>query len=184
MIFRSEVSSCASRPVQAMTWINEIESAKYVADLKRSCSIVGQSCRQTLRFLSRKLRVVSRRSSTKLQKKGLHSLRSSKEREKRFLTGRQVAWMIYEYFKVSDTEESVLDLNEISEVGLKNDNVQSFNTRWDETTTAMKKQPNAEILDSSGLPPSSTVRTAQATAVSVDSGYCSESRIEMVVRAP
>ena len=32
--------------------------------------------------------------------------------EDRFLTGRQVAWMIYEYFKVTYTNESVLDLNE------------------------------------------------------------------------
>ena len=34
MDFRSEVSSCASRPVEAMVWINEIESAKSSADLK------------------------------------------------------------------------------------------------------------------------------------------------------
>ena len=62
---------------------------------------------------------------------------------KRFLTGRQVAWMIYEYFKVSDTDESVLDLDEILKVELKNNNVQSFTVRWDVTLIAMKK----EILD-------------------------------------
>ena len=36
---RSEVSSRARRPIEAMVWINEIESAKSVADLKTSCSI-------------------------------------------------------------------------------------------------------------------------------------------------
>ena len=61
-------------------------------------------------------------------------------------TGRQVAWMIYEYSKVSDTVESVLDLNEIWKVELKSDIVQSIITRWDEIIIAMKKQPDDEML--------------------------------------
>ena len=36
MNFRSDVSSFTSRPIEAMVWINEIESAKSVADLKTS----------------------------------------------------------------------------------------------------------------------------------------------------
>ena len=52
------------------------------------------------------------------------------KKEKRFLTGRQVAWMIDEYFKVSDADEPVLDLNDFLRVELKNDNLQSFNVRW------------------------------------------------------
>ena len=48
--------------------------------------------------------------------------------------------MMYEYFKVSDKDESVLDLNELLEVELKSDNVQSFNTRWDESIFAMEEQ--------------------------------------------
>ena len=55
--------------------------------------------------------------------------------------------MIYEYFKVSDPDESVLDLHEIKKVEWKNDNKQSFNTRWDETISAMKKQPSEGILE-------------------------------------
>ena len=55
----------------------------------------------------------------------------------------QIAWMICKCFMVSDTDEPVLDLDEILRVGLKNDNVQSFSTRWDETIFAMKKQPDS-----------------------------------------
>ena len=58
--------------------------------------------------------------------------------------------MIHEYFKVSDTDESVLECNESLKVDLKKDNAQSFNARWDETIIAMKKQPdeeNVEICD-------------------------------------
>ena len=83
--------------------------------------------------------------------------------------------MISEYFKVSDTDESVLVLNEILKVELKNGNVWSFNTRWDETTIAMKKQPDEQIVDNCFiLPSASTVRKAKAIAVSVHSRYCSK----------
>ena len=39
MNFRSEVSSCASRPIEAMMWLSEIESSKSIANLKTSYSI-------------------------------------------------------------------------------------------------------------------------------------------------
>ena len=67
--------------------------------------------------------------------KTLHSRRSCTERK----TLAHGACLIYEFFKLSDTDESVLDLNEVLKVGLKNDNVQWFNTRWDDTIIASKK---------------------------------------------
>ena len=48
---------------------------------------------------------------------------------------------------MSDTNESILDLNDILKVALKNDNGQSFNTRWDQTIIALKAQPSEEDLD-------------------------------------
>ena len=45
------------------------------------------------------------------------------------------------------TDVSVLDLNDIVKVELKNDNVQRFNTGWNETIIAMNKEPDEEILD-------------------------------------
>ena len=69
------------------------------------------------------------------------------QKEKRFPTGRQLAWMTYEDFKVSETDESVLDFNEILKVEFKKDNALSLNTRWDETIIAMQKQLDEEVLD-------------------------------------
>ena len=42
MNFRCKVSSCASRPVEAMVWINDIESAQWVADLNMLYAITGE----------------------------------------------------------------------------------------------------------------------------------------------
>ena len=42
--FRSEVSSCPGRTIEAMVWVNEIESEKSIADLKMSYPITGPYC--------------------------------------------------------------------------------------------------------------------------------------------
>ena len=55
--------------------------------------------------------------------------------------------MICEYFKVSDTNESVLDLHEILKPNLIRTTVQSFDTRQDETITAMKNQHDEKNLE-------------------------------------
>ena len=97
-----------------------------------------------------------------------------------FLTGRRVAWMFYECFKVSDT------LNEMLKVELQNDSVQSFNTRWDDTTIAMTKQSDEDWHIVSL--PGSAVKAVKAIVVSVHSRYCSKSesrdntKLNMVVR--
>ena len=52
--------------------------------------------------------------------------------------------MICEYFKVSETHESLLDVNAMLKVEVKKVNILPFNTRWDETIIAMKTQPDEE----------------------------------------
>ena len=79
--------------------------------------------------------------------KGRVFIQEEAAQEENVPTGRQVAWMIYEYSKVIDTDESFLDFYDNVKVGLKNGNVESFHTRWDETIIAMKEQPDDEILD-------------------------------------
>ena len=52
MHFRSDISSCATHPIEAVTWIDEIESAKSIADLKTSYFITtSQVADETSRFL-------------------------------------------------------------------------------------------------------------------------------------
>ena len=100
----------------------------------------------------------------RLQQQSLHSRRSCTGR-KTFSRRGKLREIIHEYFRVSDTDESVLDLNEMLKVELENDNVHSFDTRWDVTVVAMKKQPlrgNSEKF-----------RTATAVTASAHSSYCS-----------
>ena len=84
--------------------------------------------------------MVSRRSSTETSKE-VSLLKEEAAQKKNALS-----------LKGSRTDEAGTQTNpsrtpnEILKVDLKNDNVHSFNTRWDVTVIAMKMQPDQETL--------------------------------------
>ena len=51
--------------------------------------------------------------------------------EDRLLCGRQIAFMIYEYFRVTGAHEAVLDYSDLFRIALHGDDIQDFGTRWD-----------------------------------------------------
>ena len=54
------------------------------------------------------------------------------QKEDRFLRGRQIAFMIYDYFRVIGAHDTVLDYADLFCVTLRDDNLQEFGARWDE----------------------------------------------------
>ena len=70
------------------------------------------------------------------------------QQEDRFLRRRQIAFMIYDYFRVTGAHDTVLDCADLFSVTLHDDNVQEFDTRWDEVLLSMSKIPSDEILES------------------------------------
>ena len=55
--------------------------------------------------------------------------------------------LVFDHFKISDTDGTLLDLPGLMKLELRNDNVQSFGIRWDATVIAMKKKPDDEVLE-------------------------------------
>ena len=51
--------------------------------------------------------------------------------EDQFRRGRQIAFMIYDYFRVTGAHDTVLDYADLFSVTLYDDNIQEFDTRWD-----------------------------------------------------
>ena len=49
----------------------------------------------------------------------------------RFLRGRQIAEMIYEYFRVTGAHEAVLDCSDLCSITFHGDDIQDFDNRWD-----------------------------------------------------
>ena len=56
--------------------------------------------------------------------------------------------MIYDYFRVTGVNDSVLDYADLFSVVLRNDNIQEFDTRWDKILLSMEQFPPDDILES------------------------------------
>ena len=56
--------------------------------------------------------------------------------------------MIYDYFRVAGAHDAVLDYADLFSVTLRDDNVQEFDTRWDEVLLSMSKIPSDDVLES------------------------------------
>ena len=56
--------------------------------------------------------------------------------------------MIYEYFRVTGAHDTVVDYADLFSVTLRNDNIQEFDTRWDEVLLSMSKIPSDDVLES------------------------------------
>ena len=54
------------------------------------------------------------------------------QKEDGFLRGRRIAYMIYDNFRVTGAHDTVLGYADLFSITLSNDDVQDFDTRWDE----------------------------------------------------
>ena len=70
------------------------------------------------------------------------------QKEDRFLRGRQIAYLIYEYFRVTGANDSVENYADLFTVLLRNDDIQEFDSKWDEILLSMTQIPPHEILES------------------------------------
>ena len=85
-----------------MPWIKEVKLGDSVDDLKSSCSARGIRM-PIFEVLDAKIasalnRIIQRKVSLEEQKA---------QKEDRFLRGRQIAYLIYEYFRVTGANDSV-----------------------------------------------------------------------------
>ena len=70
-------------------------------------------------------------------------------KEDRFLRGRQIAYLIYEYFRVTGANDSVENFADLfTVVFLRNDDIQEFDLKWDEILLSMTQIPSDDILQS------------------------------------
>ena len=99
--FKTEVCSCSNFPTEAMLWIKEVEVAASVDDSKSSRSIQGVTPFPDFELLDAR----SASSLNKIIQNSYFKKKVSLEEQKarkadRFLRGRQIAYLIYDYFQV------------------------------------------------------------------------------------
>ena len=95
-------------PRAVMQWIGEVEEVKSIDDLISSASQTGKSI---LDFENLNFKIASglRKILTGNFNQQVTTAEGTVQSEKRSLTGRQIAWMIYEFCKISGDNEAILD---------------------------------------------------------------------------
>ena len=114
-----------------MLWIKEVEMVESVVDLKSSRSNKGTPGPDfellDARISSALNKIIQ---NTRFKKKVcLEEMKAHKE--DRFLRGRQIAFLIYECFRVTGANDSVENYAELFTVVLRNDDIQEFDSKWD-----------------------------------------------------
>ena len=122
-----------------MLWIREIELAYSIHDFKTSQSCTGR--------VHPTVETLDARSVTALR----NVVHGSKFRTAIFLGGAehkvqnedrflpQIAFLIHEYFWVTDTHEFTLDVIDLIHVTQRGDDVQGFDARWEKNSPVSQK---------------------------------------------
>ena len=145
--FKTEVCTCSQFPTEAMHWIKEVEMVDSVDDLKSSSSIRGISMPNfevlDARIASALNKIIH--NSHFIRRISLEEQKAPKEN--RFLRGRQIAYLIYEYFRVTGANDSVENYADLFTVVLRNGDIQEFDSKWDGILLSMTKIPPDDILE-------------------------------------
>ena len=126
--FKTEVCTCSQLPTEAMQWIKEVEMVDSVDDLKSSSSIRGISMPN--------FEVLDARIASALNKiiHNSHFIRrisleeQKAQKQDRFLRGRQIAYLIYDQFRVTGAHDSVENYADLFTISLRNDDIQEFDS--------------------------------------------------------
>ena len=130
-----------------MLWIKGVELVDSVDDLKSSCSVRGIRM-PDFEVLDAKIASALNRIIHNTQFKRKVSLEEQKaQQEDRFLRGRQIAYLIYEYFQVTGANDSVENYADLFTIVLRNDDIEEFDSKWDGILISMTKIPSDDILE-------------------------------------
>ena len=128
-----------------MQWIKEVELVDSVDELRSSSST---------RISTPNFEVLDARIASALNKiihnshfKRKISLEEQKaQKEDRFLRGRQIAYLIYEQFRVTGTDDSVENYTDLFTIVLRTDDIQEFDSKW-AGILSMTKIPHDDVLE-------------------------------------
>ena len=145
--FKTEVCTCSQFPTEALQWIKEVEMVDSVDDLNSSCSVIGIRMPDFEVLDARIAPALNRiiHNSHFNRRISLEELKAQKEDG--FLRGRQIAYLIYDYFRVTGVHDSVENYADLFTISLRNDDIQEFDSKWDGILLSMTKIPPDDIME-------------------------------------
>ena len=145
--FKTLISNRSNVPSDTMSWIKEVEIVDSLDEFKSSRSVYAKDL-PNYEMLDAKIASALNKiiqNSHFMKKVSLDEQRAQKEDQ--FVRGRQIAFMIYDYFRVTGVHDTALDYADLFSVTLHDDNFQEFDTRWDEVLLSMTKIPFDDVLE-------------------------------------
>ena len=139
--FKTEVCTCSQFPTEAMQWIKEVELVDSVNELRSSSSTRGISMPK-FEVLDAKIASALNIIIHNSQFKRRISLEEQKaQKQDRFFRGRQIAYLIYDYFRVTGANDSVENYADLFTISLRNNDIQEFDSKSDGFFLSVTKIP-------------------------------------------
>ena len=146
--FKIEVCICSHfLSTEAMQWIKEVEMVDSVDDLRSSSSIRGIQMPNFEVLDARIASALNRIIHDSHFKRRICLLEQMAQKQDRFFRGRQIAYFINEYFRVTGANDSIENSADLFTVGLRNDDNQEFDSKWDGILLSMTKIRPDDILE-------------------------------------
>ena len=145
--FKTEVCTCSQFPTEAMQWIKEVEMVDSVDDLRSSSSIRGISMPNFEVLDARIASALNKIIHNSHFKRRIDLEEQKAQKQDRFLRGRQIAYLIYEYFRVTGANDPVENYADLFIISLRNDDIQELDSKWDGILLSMTKIPPDDILE-------------------------------------
>ena len=130
-----------------MQWIKEVEMVDSVDDLKSSSSIRGISMPNFEVLNARIASALNKIIHNSYFKRRISLEEQKAQKQDRFLRGRQIAYLIYDYFRVTGVHDSVENYADLFTISLRNDDIQEFDSKWDGILLSVTKNPPDDILE-------------------------------------
>ena len=146
--FKTGVCTCSQFPTEAMQWIKEVEMVDSVDDLKSSSSSIRGISMPNFEVLDPRIASALNKIIHNSHFKRKISLEEQNaQKQDRFLRGRQIAYLIYDYFRVTGAHDSVENYADLFTFSLRNDDIQEFDSKWDGILLSMTKISPDDILE-------------------------------------
>ena len=65
----------------------------------------------------------------------------------KMLKGRQMAWIVNNYYKLNEQDGALLEFSDILAVELRDNNLEAFLHSWEVTINSLRKIPGEEVLE-------------------------------------
>ena len=146
--FKTWVCACSGSLSEAMLWIKEVEIVNALDDLTSSRSVHGHHF-PNFEMLDMKIALgVKKVIQNSYFRKRVSLDEQRAQTHDRFLEGRHIAFMIYEYFRVTLAHDTALDHADLCTLALRTDGIQELDTSWNEIFLSMSKILTDDVLES------------------------------------